>query len=375
MIRYHFDGVNADGKKVGGFLFAEDEGTARAKLKGNGYAVLTLTPYVEESKEDTQMSTFEFRGKNTDNAFVQGKIQANDPYAAYKKLRTEYKLELEYLIPTGLSPLETHELKQRGIDPDMVELYDEEFKVKKKGKKKEEGIENRVGALTEKRQQKMDFYRESIEKVIQDVTEILQHLEGRISYEEHRDLKERLDNLARLRASNSIEHLDHLVRKLFEKLRNLQTLEGIDSATKDLLSKSVGGLSEKFDKGMKTMELNLSFINTDEIKKTIVDLKVVSITLNTLYWIFVFLAVFCVGTWLYLLLKGLFTGFDQFVFFWKSGVFLFFSSLSCLVVGMYFPLLFRSEAWDKRQRVLYSVMTGLIWVIYLIEFPVLFFWA
>lgn len=379
MIKFQFDGVNPAGKKVSGFLFAEDEGQARDKLKNNGYAILNIIHFQENAAVDDILSNFEFRGKNKQGGFVQGTIQANDPYQAYKKLRGEYELELEYILPTGLSLKEKNELKQAGIDPEIVALYEEEFKGNKAQKAKDKAAsKEQVKVLSTKRQKKMNFYKQTIEQTIVDVNDILRRLSTRIDHNKLRELQDRVDTLSRLRSSNSIEHLDSLVQKLFRELRKIeQEDETLGEELKQMLSTSVTTLAERFETGSKKLEIDISFIDADKLKKTIIDLRIVENISQTTFYFFFFLFVFCTLGILALLVQGLIVKDYSFLsFFWQSGLYIFTFSFSLLFSLVYFPPIFlrKKGNWSQKNILVYLGLSLVFWLVYIIEFPVFFFW-
>lgn len=378
MIKFQFDGVNPAGKKVSGFLFAEDEGQARDKLKNNGYAILNIIHFQENAAVDDILSNFEFRGKNKQGGFVQGTIQANDPYQAYKKLRGEYELELEYILPTGLSLKEKNELKQAGIDPEIVALYEEEFKGNKAQKAKDKAAsKEHVKVLSAKRQKKMNFYKQTIEQTIVDVNDILLKLSTQIDHNKLRELQDRVDTLSRLRSSNSIEHLDSLVQKLFRELRKVEVDENLGDELKRMLSTSVTTLSERFETGSKKLEIDISFIDADKIKKTLLDLRIIENISQTIFYFFFFLFAFCALGLLALLIQGLIVGeYSLLSFFWKSGLYVFVMSFSLFFSLVYFPLIFwaKKGSWSHKNIFVYLGISLFFWLVYIIEFPVFFFW-
>ena len=377
MIKFRFDGVNPDGKKVSGFLFSEDEAQARDKLKDNGYAVLNIDHYQEDQDDDAHLSTFEFRGENNDGGFVQGSIKANDPYQAYKKLRGEYALKLQYILPTGLSLKEKNDLKKEGIDPEMVALYDEENKGKKaKTSKAKKASQENVQVLSKKRKKKMVFYKENIEQTIKDVNEMLGNLADRIDHNKLREMQERVDTLSRLRSSNSIEHLDSLVQKLFRELRKLEVEPTLDEAFRQKLAGTMGSLTDRFEKGTKKLELDLSFVDTDKIKKTLIDLRIIENISKTVFYFFAFLFIFCFLGILFVWIRGLITGTpEQLGFFWGSGLYIFVMSFSFLFTALYYPVLFILKKMSPKRKMIYVGASLVIWMIYILEFPVLFFWV
>lgn len=390
MQKFYFESVSKSGENITGYLFAENETKAREKLNQQEMAVVLLRPY-QESLDDVSEDKFEFEAMNPEGKKFQGEIEASDLYEAYKKLRSEYRFEVFYLVSRNASLEEKELARKNGVDPIFIQQFNEELKLQKHTQESpsmtdqnlyETESTEKLSVILKEKQEQMKFLQEQIDETIQKVTDLIHRYETVLLPEKRRFIQSELDRLARLRQSNSIEHLKSIILDLFKVL-------GSD----DIFIPLQGELIEKLEdtkKEFQTVSMSFQHAINKGLSNITIDIDTlkegVDIILNqkqTFYTILFFLRTF---------LGGVFTASILFLLFnavrWGIGinteiVSFYFQSLLFWMIFV-FSGLFGAFVWfahDKMPRFNIRknlLITGIFVVssfLLFIEFPVLFFWV
>ena len=414
VIKYRFEGVDAEGKKVGGFVFAEDEKQARLKITNSGYAVLSIEAYKQPEQRQSDLTLFEFEGHRTDTQKpVHGTIESEDEYTAYKKLRMDYALELKYLIPIDTPPNQREQLKTAGIRAELEEQLREEEKNFFKVQKETQSYE----LINETKRKEMDFYRSQIESLIIKVQQLMTEHESEIDPNVRHSIQERLDLLARLRQSNSVEHLDMLTKKLFVQLQAIELdvtagaanltdeqkkaliklrtpkgfrkflvkkeeLAALDPAQiykeekEKKFREAVIEMTKLFKKG--SSEIHVDFVEVGA-KHTWNFIKYVDPLGNLfqfIYWTFAFLFCFLLIFWC---LNGikiiLFLADERTMYIFRSFAFWFTTGLSGLVAIFFGPEALETVSLSLKRKSLLYGCAGVVIALYILQAPALFYWC
>src|SRR3989338_6749757 len=99
MPKYSYTVINQEGQKLTGTINAESEKLAQENLSKLGFPVLDITQIPEEKAAEltSESQKFEFQAIDQNDSKVLGSIGAEDKYAAFKRLITEYHFAVEYL--------------------------------------------------------------------------------------------------------------------------------------------------------------------------------------------------------------------------------------------------------------------------------------
>ncbi len=376
--KFHFEVISKEGKNLSGFLFSENIETARAKLKSEGNAVLSLDLYKVEEKQNSDLQEFEFKALAPDGRTVRGEIEAQTQYLAYRKLRLEYNFRLEYLVLKNL-PFEQKEvLKKERINPELELMLEQDEDAKKKKKKESKIKKGKIEEMLEERQDEMRFLQAETEVIVQEVKKIMGQHALYINASKRRDIQDDLDRLSRLRHSSSINHLEQIMKRIFKKLLDdnlfIVTEENILEVEKSqkLIKESVKKLESDLRKGLSSVQIG----DLDKIAQMI-HVSVFNKIIATIYWAFVFLLVMLMNFWI---LTGVKLSFGKDVekmqFYLGSSSLWFLTGLSAIIVVFFaFDVFQKKNPFSLMKRfALYAVGIGVI-LLFTIEFPVLFFWT
>src|SRR5262245_16198190 len=135
MPKYRYIVVNEENKQLNGTISTPDEQSARQELNELGFSVISINELNEEentAKKDEEMPIFEFGAIDKNQKHVAGTIQAEDRYAAYKRLVNEYSFDVEYIVDSKLPDANKFKEKQKGIYDLQDKLNEELFLTQKK---------------------------------------------------------------------------------------------------------------------------------------------------------------------------------------------------------------------------------------------------
>jgi len=379
--KYRFEGIAKDGKNLSGFLFSETKEAARIKLKKDGIAILSIEPYVAKQNENNNLKVFEFKATGALGKENRGDIEAESQYEAYKKLRIEYNFTLIYLVPKNLSNEEKVILKKQGIPEELKRQFLEDQKNKKifvSKHKEAKTKEDKVVTMLSSRQKEMQFLQAQIEVVIKEVQKLLVDNTEVLEPNIRRNIQERIDRLSRLRQSSSLNHLEGMMKRLFELLSRDDIFLPVQDQFADFESrisqfKSISNvLKGSLSKGLSSVQ-----IGTDLEKfQVVIKMKPLHKFFFVLYWGFVFLFFMLLNFWGLNMIK-LLSDFDteRINFYFSSASFWFITVLSGIITLAFACEIFAKKPFTIKQKtILYSTATILL-LFFIIEFPVFFSWT
>ncbi len=212
MSKYRYQVINKENKQLTGTIGAPDEQSARNELKELGFAVLSIQEIKEEELQNTadkKLPIFEFSAIDKNKKRVGGSIQAADKLSAYKRLISEYNLEVEYLIENTLSSEQKESEKKKGIYELQVQLEEEV------GKQKPTFDEKELQEFT----QKQEVLKSQIEFVLHKVKEILDQYERQLKPETKENLRRQVEKILRIKNSTNLDYIRQTAEDLLSFLQ------------------------------------------------------------------------------------------------------------------------------------------------------------
>ena len=384
--KFSFQAVTREGKAMTGNISANSIDEARAKLSASGLSILSLEAFQGSTETKAGMQLYEFQGETPDHKTARGTIESTDEYAAYKKLCTTYQLKLNYLVSSQETP-EAKRLKQQaGIDPALEQKLQEETKATEDESEKKNVDETEQ--ILEEQKKEIAFIQAKTEEVVKEVKNLLEKGGKYIRPEQKRALEEKLDLLARLRRSNSVEHLKNLVIKTIKDLSSdalfieeeLLRTEDREAwiASKSEFQKFGMGFEKNINKGLAEIQSLFANIDPEKLKaltENVKNINPVRKFFSTVYYTFSILLTFCLLFWGWMMLKSLLgTNPAQTSFFFHSGALWYTTMISCLVTGFLFfekhsPLI---DNHQKRLGIAAGAITTILFMTF--EFNLIFFW-
>jgi len=126
MPKFRYIVVNKGNKQLSGAVDAPDSNAAREELQALGFSIVSLEQS-EEKAEEEQGILFEFAGIDAHNKNVAGTIRGDSRYEAFKRLMTEYELDIKYIVQGNMKEEDKEKEKKAGI-LELMKMYQEEVK-------------------------------------------------------------------------------------------------------------------------------------------------------------------------------------------------------------------------------------------------------
>lgn len=264
MPKYSYTVINQEGQKLTGTINAESEKLAQEGLSKLGFPVLDITEIPEEKAQalTSESQKFEFQAVDQNGRKVVGSIGAEDKYAAFKRLITEYHFAVEHLYLTTLSPDAKDEEKKRGV----VDLY-AQLKTEQQKAEMAKGGESKI--INE--EEMGIFIGKQVDTVLEKMKNMQEEFKDAIKPEEKTIIGKKIDRLARVKTSKNLEYIKHLAEDLLTYAQSQDIF----------LAKSSDSQDSANDKKIQSFRLEMKkLLNQIQSEKMSVSLR--QDTLNTI---------------------------------------------------------------------------------------------
>jgi len=379
MEKFSFEALNRNGKNLSGVIAAESVSSAREKLKKNGLAILSIRQFeCDSGGDDDSLKSFEFEAVNPDGIVRRGIIESATIFDAYQKLRSDFKFEVNYLVPKNATFAEKSALKKKGIDPEFKAAF--EFERARMAKKN--AIRPTVESIREKREKEMEFFRTRLESLLGKLQLALGKVSTIIRPKKRHEINEEINLLARLRRSNSIEHLEALSKKLLDQVVDPKIFP--DSVALDPKSDEerrkfradVIALRKKFNIDFNALQAQFSKINVKKIGRVVVKINPIRQIFDFFGQMNLFLFACLAFFWIFVAVG---IGFDfvspeKSKFYFHSAVMWYFTMFSG-VVAVFFAIFSKIAHPTWKKSVAIATATIFTLAIVSFEFPAIFFWT
>jgi hypothetical protein len=210
MPNYSYTVLNKKGEKLTGAIEANDLGGARENLNKLGFSIVAIEKAPEDSKNSKGIKTFEFEGIDEEGKSVEGTIKSQDKTSAYKKLKTEYGLEVKYLIDSSLDENQKIKERNKGVSDLEVILRKESREIKEKESKY---------AFVEHKEEHEKKLREKTEFVIKRLETFMKEYASAIEPQKFETLKKEKDKLLRIKSSKNTEYIKTTTEEILQLIQ------------------------------------------------------------------------------------------------------------------------------------------------------------
>jgi hypothetical protein len=233
-MKFSYTALTKDNKKITGVFDVADEDAAKAQLHKMGVAIITLKEISDEEyaafekkekveKKEKGIITYNFVALDPNSKEVEGTIDALDDFAAFRRLRLEYKFTVKNLFPVGATEAQIKE-KLAALPQMETRLEQEEAIAKEEAEEapvrgEKEGVEEAEERLNKE-------VIAEIDKVIINTKKAVEEHNDIFSTDLLREIDEKLGELERIRTSNNIKHITEVSNDLYALVSNPDKLEG-----------------------------------------------------------------------------------------------------------------------------------------------------
>jgi hypothetical protein len=239
-MKFSYTALTGDNKQINGVLDVENEAGAQAELHKMEVAILSLKEISEEDyeklkaeqavvKEEKGIQTYTFVGIDKNGQEAEGTIDALDPYAAYKRLRTEYQFKVNNLYLSSSTPEEIEYAKalvatlEQQMEQEGVTVGAE------LGTKAKEKSEQEEEELSAEEQEMKDAVMAEIDKVIINTKKVLEEHKELFTNDLIKEIEATLGDLERIRTSNNYKHITEVSNNLYTLISNPDKVEDPDA--------------------------------------------------------------------------------------------------------------------------------------------------
>lgn len=228
MPHFRYTVVNKENKQLAGEIDAPSIDVAREELQELGFSIVAI----EETKAGKLEpgTVFEFKGKDTENRMITGTIKSEERYQAFKRLISEYELDVQYIVQADLKEEEKAKQKTIGIKS-LMKKYQEE--VMKNTDKYHEKKFKKIDRNFEK--QKALIMRQ-VDYVLDKVKEAVDTFAKKLNSDEKQKIKDYVNRILRLKNTTNLEYLKNTSRDLLKYLQNAEIFSSGKTQIKQKLS-------------------------------------------------------------------------------------------------------------------------------------------
>jgi len=253
MPKFRYTVINPDNKQLQGTISAPDESSARGELNELGFSIVSIDEIAEwEAAAEAEIPTFEFASTDKNQKRVVGTIQAENDYAAFSRLITEYALEVEYVIDNNLPEAKKEKERKKGA----FSLYDK-YEEEQQANKAKESTDEKDLREFEKVQ---SVLKQQIEFVLSKVKEMLDLYEKDMKPETKDKIKKKVEKILRIKNSTNLDYIRKSTEELLTYLQKeeifLHEEQRIKEKTKMLVEAQ--GMMMQLKKGKSKSSLSIS---------------------------------------------------------------------------------------------------------------------
>lgn len=220
--------VNKDNKQLTGVVDAPSIETARQDLQELGFSIVSIEEIKEKEKDEGGV-IFEFKGIDKENRKISGTIKSESRFQAFKRLISEYELDVRYVVQSNLKPKDKTKQIEEGVK-DLMKNYQEEIRKKtdlfhkKKLKQVDRNFEKQKALVM----RQVDF-------VLNRVNESVDTFAKDLNADDKQRIKDYVNKILRLKNTTNLEYLKKSTEDLLKFLQKAEIFVNKKTKIKDKL--------------------------------------------------------------------------------------------------------------------------------------------
>jgi len=245
MPKFRYIVVNKENRQLSGMVDAPSIEIAKQDLQGLGFSIVSIELTAPEQAKEEVGVIFEFAGIDSRNKNVSGTIKAESRYEAFKRLLSEYELDIHFVVQSDLKDKEKEEQQKAGVI-DLMKVYQEEVKKMTNlfHEKKIKNIDRNFDKDKALVMRQVDF-------VLKKVNTALDEFGKEINPQDKQAITTYVNKILRLKNSTNLEYIKNTCRNLLEFIQTVEinvTKEAQVEAKLELYAESQGMIN-KIQKG------------------------------------------------------------------------------------------------------------------------------
>jgi len=207
--------VNKENKQLAGVVDAPTVEVARTDLQELGFSIVSIEEQKAKTKEEPGV-IFEFKGIDKDNRSIAGTIKSESRYQAFKRLISEYELDVRFVIQSNLKPKEKTKQIEEGVK-ELMKKYQEEVK-----KKTDLFHEKKLKQVDRNFEKTKALVMRQVDYVLERVKEAVDTFAKDLNADDKQKIKDHVNKILRLKNSTNLEYLKKSCEDLLKFLQNAE---------------------------------------------------------------------------------------------------------------------------------------------------------
>ncbi len=247
-MKFKYTALSPNNQKQTGALDAESLDAAKEKLHKLNLSIIDVSETTEEEAKKLEEApaiqeaeegiiTYMFFAKDPSLKEINGTIDAQDPYAAYKRLIGEYHFSVNDLYPQSSANPEADSFKQKFEEwNEMLEAEGIETTLKPTAGVKEE--------LEEEGEKMSQEIVDEIDNFIINAKNVIKNHSDQFSRPFLAEIERTLDELERVRASNNLKHITKVCNNLYDLISHPDIVDKQETTTDTAFSGLISKLRQ-----------------------------------------------------------------------------------------------------------------------------------
>ena len=215
MPKFRYIVVNKENKQLSGVVNAPSLEVAQDDLKELGFSIVSIEK-TEEKKQEKEGITFEFNGVDKKKKNITGTIVAEDRYSAFKRLITEYDLDVRYIINQDLPKKEKEKQKKEGVIK-LTKKYQEEVQKNTKMFHKE-----KIKKIDRHFEKEKALVMRQVDFVLKKVSKAIDEFGDELNPQSKQRIKDFVNKILRLKNTTNLEYLKSTCKDLLKYLQRAE---------------------------------------------------------------------------------------------------------------------------------------------------------
>lgn len=207
--------VNKENKQLTGEVDAPSEDIARKDLQELGFSIVSIEEKKKEDKDEVGV-IFDFKGIDSQNRKITGTIKSENRYQAFRRLITEYELDVRYVVQSNLNPKDKTKQIEEGVN-DLMKKYQDEVK-----KKTDLFHEKKFKQIDRNFEKEKALVMRQVDFVLTKVSESIDSFAKELNADDKQRIKDYVNKILRLKNTTNLDYLKKSTQDLLKFLQKAE---------------------------------------------------------------------------------------------------------------------------------------------------------
>ncbi|MFC1655908.1 hypothetical protein ACFL3C_03500 [Patescibacteria group bacterium] len=216
MPNFRYIVVNKENRQLSGVVDAPNADVARQELKDLGFSIVSLEKSAQEEEKKHTGVVFEFAGIDAQNKNVSGTIRSESRYQAFRRLITEYELDVQYVVESDLKEKEKAAQQKEGVIS-LMKKYQEEVK-----SLTQKFHEKKIKKIDRTFEKEKALIMRQVDYVLKKVNSAVDTFGKELNPQDKQTIISYVNKILRLKNTTNLDYLKTTCKSLLEYLQNAE---------------------------------------------------------------------------------------------------------------------------------------------------------